>query len=123
MSRSKAAAAAALASLLSACGPHGAHVDIADCKVDASGGIATLHARMRNDSDKPVGRIDVRTDSYNDFRFVRLAFSPSFVPVLDPGTSRDVVDHAPYDGELHASGPQCTATAVTYGDGTTGAVP
>ena len=119
MSRSKLAAAVALASVLTACGPHGAHVDVANCSVDASGGIATLHAHLRNDSDKPIGRVDVRTDSYNDFRFVRLVFSPSFSPVLDPGASRDVVEHAPYTGELQTSGPQCIATAVTYGDGTT----
>lgn len=110
--------------LLSGCGPsHSLHVAVSSCTLDPSGSGSVLHAQIRNDAEKPIGRVDLRADLYRDFRFTRITASPSFSPVLDPGMSRAISEPVQVATGGRASISTCNATSVTYGDGTTDTMP
>lgn len=106
---------AAIASALTfaGCGAH-AHVSASDCSLHDG----VLSARVTNSADRPVVRTQIQADFYVNYRFTRAKGDRTFVPVLDPGTSR-IVDfpiEAPKDA---GSAPmKCVVSRAFYGDNT-----
>ena len=118
MSRSRVSIAALIVMALAGCGPtHNLPVSVSQCAIVAKDGTVALRALVRNAGEKPIGSVDLQADIYRDFRFARFSATPTFTPVLDPGTTREIlepVSHGTRTGSLH-----CSVTKITYGDGTT----
>ena len=99
--------------LLAGCGSH-ARVSASDCILHGD----TLSVRVRNDADKPVVRVQLQADFYQNYRFTRAAGDKVFAPVLDPGTSRVVGIPIDFHSAANASPMKCTVSRAFYGDNT-----
>ncbi len=122
MSPSKLFRVVVTAALLAGCASSHSTVGVSACTMSIDGGVPMLHARVRNDAYKPVGRVDLVADLYRNFRFARVTASATFAPVLDPGATREIA--VPLGLTPAVTGAShCASTRVTYGDGTTDAAP
>ena len=99
--------------LLAACGSN-AHVRADGCVIHGD----TLTARLSNASDKPIVRAEIQVDFYYNYRFSRGTAESYLMPVLDPGTSREVQFPLGIPHDTGAQPMRCTVSRAFYGDGT-----